>query len=954
MYPSASLISPRLTEAKYRWSTSKCLTTLALRFSAVRIAGIGLSLLLILAVRASAQTITVYTANLQHGTGTDLVTNYPRQVTALSTADLIGVQERTTGDTGWDASLSSAGFVQAIFRENAPLPSQGDGPAIWYKSSTVTINAVYQTDLSSGFVGLDGSTDVDKAAVGVKATISGRPFYFFATHLCWSQCADSAGSQFSVKRESQIQTLLSWIAGIVGSDRNVIIVGDMNFGPDYPRTVGNGGGLIKDYFTEAGYSDLWNTGLSAGTATTPWGDRDANGTVDMTPANLGTQTTGTRTHDTRRIDYMFLKSSATLLNLNAITVPDGRATCSVALTANGTFKECPDVDASQQSDVTDDQGVRPSDHNFVRAVLNLGSCQPPTYCANTSTTATTMPTQTPPALNASFVDTVASKTVFRLTDATVLASLDTAYNNQQYQVSSGSEQNAWSKSFTSGGQTHYRYYVERVQGGTPHFFDINGSARTGSFINGWANAAWPTATNFPGMSGGTWSYANDGYFYAHDNATSTTLRKYDFNAKTITTIKDWSTGCGVTLSSGHIGEPTVDVTDTYFSTYGGGASQDRDQHVVIWKVGVGGGCRWINTETLTVGGDWGVTGAVVKKNSTGGAATWPQFYIHNARLSPDGNYVRMTGCTPIPTPTECGNTIYVWDVNTLDVKACVGSSDKCFGHTGWAWTKMVNQENSSADAIRYAARSYADLSPTGITYVAQPSITPAENMADSHLSSAYSNAQQTALITCGSAYRTDGSPPNGFQPYTRQHRPFDNEVFCMTLNAGANAMMYRFTHTFTSARYPSTEVTCSSVSRSGTTVSATCVGHGLTTGQTAIFTHTASGALDGFCGNGLGGVTVTGADTFTCTDERSGTVAAGTARVSSYQGAPFEALPRGNMSQDGRFYAFASDFMGQLGNTVGGTCAVGTNCRTDVFIVELAPVTGAVVHCNWSNTTRCQ
>jgi hypothetical protein len=560
-------------------------------------------------------------------------------------------------------------------------------------------------------------------------------------------------------------------------------------------------------------------------------------------------------------------------------------------------------------------------------------------------------------VNGSFVDNVSNKTVVRVTDPTWLSALDTGHNNQRYQVTSGSEQNVWSKSFTSGGQTHYRYSgVERVEGGTTHFIDWNGNTRTSTFINGWANAAWPTATQFPGMSGGTWSYANDGFFYAHDNVTNTTLRKYDFNAKTITTVKDWSSGCGVSLTNNHIGEPTVDVTDTYFSTYGGGPSQDRDQYVVVWKAGVGGGCRWINTETLTVGGDWGTTGAVVKKTSTGGAGSWPQFFIHNARLSPDGNYVRMTACTPLPVPDECGGTIYIWDLNTTEVKSCVGGTDSCFGHTGWAWTKMINQENSSADAIRYATRSYANLSSAGLSYIANPSIAPAENMADSHISSAYSNAIQSAVISCASAYRTDGSPPNGNTPYQRNHRPFDNEVFCMTLNAGASAPMYRFTHTYTSARYPSTEVTCSAVSRSGSTISATCASHGLTNGQTAVFTHTVGNVLDGFCGSGLGGVTVTGANTFTCTDEGSGTVAAGTARVSSYQGAPFEALPRGNMSQDGRFYAFASDMMGQLGNTAGGTCTMGTDCRTDVWIVELAPLSTAtpVTTCKWSTSPPCQ
>lgn len=902
-------------------------------------------LLLVWACLAAAQTFTVAQWNLQHGQGTDNSFNPSRQVTALAGVDLAAVEERSTGETGWDTPLSSAGMVQAVYRENHP--DQGDGPAIWYRTATVTLLDTKQTDLQTGtLVGLGGVV-VNKAAVAAKVRISGRDFWFVATHLCWSACADSAGSQFSAQREGQITTLLNWINANLTGGLDIIIAGDMNFGPDYPK---NGGGLIKSMFT-TGYTDLWNSGLASAKATVAWNDRDGVGGADMPLGDLTT-----RTHDTRRIDYIFLKNGSAI-TLQSITVPDNRATCPHGLVAGGALPSCsPEVVggpgvSDQQWDIEDDFGVRPSDHNMVKAVLSLGNCQPPNYCANTTLSPVTMPTQTVPVLNGSFVDTVANKTVVRATSATWLAGLDTAYNNQRFQVTSSSEQNTWSKSFTAGGHTHYRYSgVERTEGGTTHFIDWDGNTLTGSLINGWGNAAWPTATNFPGASGGTWSYTNDGYFYAHDNTTNTTLQKYDFNAKTITTIKDWSTGCGVTVSGGHLGEPTVDVTDTYFSTYAGGTAQDLDDHVVVWKAGVGGGCRWLNTQTGVVGGAWGPTGAVALKNSdgtSGGAFT--AYLLHNARLSPDGNYLRMTSST--------SQIIYVWDVNTTDLKQCVGLTDKCFGHMGWAWTKIINQENGGADAFSYATRSYADMSVAGLTYVAQPTIVPAENLNDSHLSSAFSNAQNSTLISCGAAYRSDGSPPNGNTPYQRTHRPYDVEVFCMTLNAGTNAPVYRMTHTFSTARYPATEVTCSSVSRSGSTVSATCTGHGLANGDIAIFTHTASNALDGFCGKGLGGVTVTGANTFTCTDESSGTIAATTARVSNYvnQSAVWESLPRGNMSQDGRFYAFASDFMGQLGNTAGGACAVGTTCRDDVFIVEMAPAaTTTTRKCKWSQSPVCQ
>jgi hypothetical protein len=44
----------------------------------------------------------------------------------------------------------------------------------------------------------------------------------------------------------------------------------------------------------------------------------------------------------------------------------------------------------------------------------------------------------------------------------------------------------------------------------------------------------------------------------------------------------------------------------------------------------------------------------------------------------------------------------------------------------------------------------------------------------------------------------------------------------------------------------------------------------------------------------------------------------------------------GSVSQDGRFFAFSSDWMGHLGSEAGtSNCKLGTNCRGDVFVVEL-------------------
>lgn len=340
-----------------------------------------LSLALPLAVASPLQaptTVTLYAANVNHGQGTDGGFDFSRQLVSMSDADIIAVSERTTTETGWDSPLSSAGMVQVVFMAD---PAGGDGQALWIKSSTVTTDATYTHILTnsanptsgSTTFGWDGSTDCRRSVAAAKVTAGSRQFYVVSVHLGPSRCNDSSGVLTSVMRESQMSDLTSWITSTLTGGLPVVPIGDFNATPDQAKSSG---GAQLDLMTSA-YTDLWQAGLAAGTASANWGDRDADGIPDMP---LGSLTT--RTHDFRaRIDYAFITAGTTTLTLSAISVPDVRATCSVALTnvqgnqctsCGSTFKECPDVSApSFVWDVTEDQGVKPSDHNWVKVVLNL-------------------------------------------------------------------------------------------------------------------------------------------------------------------------------------------------------------------------------------------------------------------------------------------------------------------------------------------------------------------------------------------------------------------------------------------------------------------------------------------------------------------------------------------------------------------------------------------------------
>lgn len=300
--------------------------------------------------------LAIYTANLAHGQGTDNIFDYDRQAAVLGTADIVAAQEASVGDLpNWDAGFASRGLVRALYYPNSSGPGNtGDGQAVWYRPSVITVTAIFTHDLSTGFISWDGSTNVDKSAVAVRVTAGDRQFVLVDTHLCWSRCADAQGSTYSAQRVAQITELLSWInATFPGED--VVIAGDMNFAPDYPKQPT---GLQIDLFTEAGFADLWQVGVGAGVAHSDWGDRDGDAQPDMPLTNA-------RTADTRRIDYFFARGT---LAMQRIDLPEARLPCPQALVFDGAYAQCTPT-VVKLWDVPDDQGVRLSDHNWLKLTL---------------------------------------------------------------------------------------------------------------------------------------------------------------------------------------------------------------------------------------------------------------------------------------------------------------------------------------------------------------------------------------------------------------------------------------------------------------------------------------------------------------------------------------------------------------------------------------------------------
>jgi len=264
----------------------------------------------------------------------------------------------------WDSAFTSGGFTRVKSKMHL---NGGDGNAIWAKS-TLTVNATYEHDLANGTnptsgsstYGYDGFSDIRRSVIAAKLTHNSKQFYVVSVHLCPSRCRDNSGTTESVQRVTQINDLLDWIGNTLTGGLPIFILGDLNTTTDTPKQPS---GFQFDLFTSAGFSDLWQTGLTNSLAEANWGDRDCDSVADM-PLS-----TATRTSDTRRIDFILYKANSGSITLTKISVPDGRATCPQALTNGGNYKQCPSV--TQLWDIPEDQGVRLSDHNWVYVELGF-------------------------------------------------------------------------------------------------------------------------------------------------------------------------------------------------------------------------------------------------------------------------------------------------------------------------------------------------------------------------------------------------------------------------------------------------------------------------------------------------------------------------------------------------------------------------------------------------------
>jgi hypothetical protein len=366
---------------------------------------------------------------------------------------------------------------------------------------------------------------------------------------------------------------------------------------------------------------------------------------------------------------------------------------------------------------------------------------------------------------------------------------------------SSAEQNPWNKDSTM-------FYVDTA-GGSFLIYDFDPVTMKSRLAS---------APNLPWTGEPQFSYGQPNILYGVVRR-DTVFQQYDVSTGKVTDVNNPSK-CVKLQASDSGGSPTVSADDNRFMTTLGPV-QDKNYMVYVYDRSLG--CRWYNTQTGEIGGQWGPKGTISAPD---------RFLMHNARMAKSGKYVYATR----GGGEGVGKGWVVWEIDTMNVAAC---PQGCKGHHVLGYSHILGASGMS-HPLELWMRPLNHLENTASIITG---LEPARNFwYDSHYSWSNVDPNDSAPV-CFSTYRPTN--PNTTGTPLLVTGPWENEIDCAETD-GKASKVWRFAHTYSTAR------------------------------------------------NG------------------------------------FWSSPRGNVSQDGRFFMFTSDWQDQLGKQPNGN-----SYRSDVFVVEL-------------------
>jgi hypothetical protein len=272
--------------------------------------------------------------------------------------------------------------------------------------------------------------------------------------------------------------------------------------------------------------------------------------------------------------------------------------------------------------------------------------------------------------------------------------------------------------------------------------------------------------HLPLRPGPSFSFVDPDLIYGTADPDTLTIVSYRFSTGVSTPIIDTRT-CGLQppLGSGRSVVSDDDVApsadDNRISISEGGPQFGKHMFVVVYDKILG--CRWYNTQTGQIGGQWGPTGS---------ATTGTRYLIGHAHLSRSGNYVRIT---------TNSNTWYLWDLATLTVASCPQSSAlDCGGYGIVGYNSFVNGPGT-LDDMNIVKRPLSDLSQIAPLVYPLPATGWGQ---EPHFTWSNVDASDSTPV-CASTWSYDGD--------RTIDQPFAGEIFCIETD-GVASTVWRFAH----------------------------------------------------------------------------------------------------------------------------------------------------------------
>lgn len=360
----------------------------------------------------------------------------------------------------------------------------------------------------------------------------------------------------------------------------------------------------------------------------------------------------------------------------------------------------------------------------------------------------------PPPVNMVFHDPDFGSPMVRATDQTT----DFIHPTSYLRTAALGEANEWSVDAS-------KFYVIG-SGGYEFAFGFNPATMAVSSL---PDAGLGQGLLLPLRPGSAFSFVDSDFIYGTTNLAPLTITGYRFSTATSAPVIDTTT-CGTQPPLVPTKNQTVvsddDITlssdDNRVVISEGGKQSGNHMFVIVYDKQLG--CRWYNTQTGQIGGQWGATGNASVQNS---------YLIRHTAISGSGRYVRVE-------VNFFG--FYVWDLETLNVVPCPEhASNFCAGYGTMGYSSYVNAAGK-VDQMNILLRPLDDLSDyRQLVYPLPP---PHHFDQPKHF--VWTNGyHDDTLPVCASTYNYDGD--------TEIDAPYDGEIFCIETD-GLDSTVWRFAH----------------------------------------------------------------------------------------------------------------------------------------------------------------